>query len=630
MEPFYKETLSHYKILEKVGSGGMGEVFLAQDTRLGRKVALKILSQELTNDEQRVLRFKQEARAASTLNHPNIITIYDIGETDSIHFIATEFVKGETLREQMTAGAIGMWDAIDIAIQAGSALAAAHQAGMIHRDIKPENIMRRADGYVKVLDFGLAKLSERDVPANGPESAITRLVNTQVGLIMGTPQYMSPEQVRGFEVDPRSDIYSLGVVLYEIITGKNPFKGATVSDTIAAVLNVDPPRLKEISPGVPERLQEILSKMLPKEAEGRYRSAEYLISDLKALVQNRAGENTLRLQTRAASLATDPKTQEFAITEKTPEQSEVRTTIDAGQEPSRSGFFGRHKPKMAWLALAAVLGMAALIWVFTGSPLGPGPLTDKSTIPVTGKTYQQMTEQEQVEFVKEKAENISAMLGEHAKPLNDAAVRSIKPYVDRYAERANSLTRSPTGGFGDGLRVVYGRASQYAPIIISSFKERRVPAVMGLYIPMLEAEYGACLEAPTGPKGPFQFTSGTARTYGLEPDDRCDIEKVAPAAARYIADLGVEFGNDSNSMTLVVLSFVNGPDAVRSYLRQLHGEDPTLERSFWTLNENAEKLGMRFQHEGAKYVPKFFAAAIVFENPEAFGMPQRPLSTIIE
>src|SRR2546425_5157553 len=210
------ETLSHYRIISKLGSGGMGEVYLAQDTRLGRNVALKILPADVAADESRMKRFVQEAKAASALNHQNIITIYEIGEAKSTHYIATEFVDGVTLRQKIRQAALSASEALDVAIQVCSALAAAHEAGIVHRDIKPDNIMLRGrDGFVKVLDFGLVKLTEPQSEATDT-TALTAIAETEPGIVMGTVTYLSPEQARGLGVDPRTDVWGVGCVLYEM------------------------------------------------------------------------------------------------------------------------------------------------------------------------------------------------------------------------------------------------------------------------------------------------------------------------------------------------------------------------------------------------------------------------------
>ena len=268
-----------YQILSLLGAGGMGEVYLAEDARLDRKVALKLLPKELTEDLERVRRFEQEARAVSALNHPNILTIYDIGQVEDIRYIATEFIEGQTLRQEMAAGRLELRNALDVACQVTSALSAAHEAGIVHRDIKPENIMLRRDGYVKVLDFGLAKLAKPRGPIQSGATAAG--VSTEVGIVLGTVNYMSPEQTRGHALDPRTDIFSFGVVLYEMISGRSPFAGATSADVIASILEKQPPALAPR--GAPEALEWIITKALRKERDERYQSAKELLSDLKSL-----------------------------------------------------------------------------------------------------------------------------------------------------------------------------------------------------------------------------------------------------------------------------------------------------------------------------------------------------------
>jgi eukaryotic-like serine/threonine-protein kinase len=273
--------IGHYRVLSRIGSGGMGEVFLAQDTSLGRNVALKLLRSEFTRNEDRLRRFRQEARSASALNHPNILTIHEIGQVGSLHFMATEYVEGETLRQHMTRASLTLRQALDIAIQVASALAAAHQAGIIHRDIKPENLMRRSDGYVKVLDFGLAKLAKTE---GIDTSAPTRhKVETEPGVVMGTVSYMSPEQARGLAVDTRTDIWSLGVVIYEMVAGRQPFEGETASDVLSLILQKEPLPLAHFLPEVPGELERIIRKALRKDKEERYQTAKDLLIDLRNL-----------------------------------------------------------------------------------------------------------------------------------------------------------------------------------------------------------------------------------------------------------------------------------------------------------------------------------------------------------
>ncbi len=308
-----------YQIASHIGSGGMGEIYLAQDTRLGRKVALKLLPLQYTQDAERLRRFEQEAYAASALNHPNIITIYEIGEAEGRHFIAAEFIEGATLRRRLTGGRLSIKESLDIAVQVVGALATAHAAGIIHRDIKPENIMIRPDGYVKVLDFGLAKLTERPAstetvettggsgspePDSEPDLLTTETAphsiedlsddsfatvtlgapnETAPGLVMGTAQYMSPEQARGLRVDARTDIFSFGIVLYEMIAGKMPFSGGNKREIISSMLNREPPPLVHYQPDVPEVLEWITHKALIKDRDERYQTAKEMLNDLKRI-----------------------------------------------------------------------------------------------------------------------------------------------------------------------------------------------------------------------------------------------------------------------------------------------------------------------------------------------------------
>src|SRR6266581_1246682 len=279
--PIVGKQIGHYQVLSCIGRGGMGEVFLAHDTSLGRKVALKLLRSDFTRIEERLRRFQQEARAASALNHPNILTIHEIGHDGSLHFMATEYVEGETLRQHLSGARLTVGQTLDVAVQVASALAAAHQAGIIHRDIKPENIMLRTDGNVKVLDFGLAKLTD---PKTIDTAAPTLpQVETAPGVVMGTFSYMSPEQARGLAVDTRTDIWSLGVMIYEMAAGRQPFEGETASDVMSLILQKEPLPLAHSSPEVPTELERIVRKALRKDKEERYQTIKDLLIDLRNL-----------------------------------------------------------------------------------------------------------------------------------------------------------------------------------------------------------------------------------------------------------------------------------------------------------------------------------------------------------
>lgn len=325
-------TISHYRIHSRLGAGGMGEVYLAQDTRLGRKVAIKLLPRNLKQDQERVKRFEREARAISALNHPNIITIHEIGWAEERHFIITEYVEGSTLRQLLADGPLRPALAIEIAIQVASALAAAHEVGIVHRDIKPENIMVRRDQLVKVLDFGLAKLltgrpvspvSDESRPLaaafNLSASELDTEIKTIPGLVMGTPQYMSPEQVRGGEVEAPSDIFSLGIVLYETITGEKPFTGKTTLEVLGAILEKEAAPLARCVPALPsgQELERILQKALAKSVADRYRAVDELRLELKTFLnelgQESKPETSLDRETQCIATAAGERRQVAVI-----------------------------------------------------------------------------------------------------------------------------------------------------------------------------------------------------------------------------------------------------------------------------------------------------------------------------
>ncbi len=278
-----ERSLGQYRLVSLLGSGGMGDVYLAEDTRLDRRVALKVLPPHLTTDQAQLGRFQQEARAASALNHPNIVTIYETNETNGTHYIATELIEGVTLRTMMARGELTLSESLEIALQIASALNAAHSAGVVHRDIKPENVMLRPDGYVKVLDFGIAKLMERQRPLPDAEAATRALVHTGKGVVMGTAHYMSPEQARAVPVDARTDIWSLGVVLYEMVARQVPFAGETASDCIATILKNEPAPLTAVASAAPKQLEWILHKALRKDRDERYQTIKELQSDLRTV-----------------------------------------------------------------------------------------------------------------------------------------------------------------------------------------------------------------------------------------------------------------------------------------------------------------------------------------------------------
>ncbi len=284
-------SFGHYEIVKQIGAGGMGEVYLAKDTKLDRKVAVKILNEKFAAHESNLQRFIQEAKAASALNHPNILVIHEIGAADNSNYIVSEFIEGETLREVLKNSPLKLSEVLDFAIQIANALVAAHTAHIIHRDIKPENIIVRPDGFVKILDFGLAKLVEQK--AVGFEVSTVKQNQTAKGVIMGTVNYMSPEQAKGERVDARTDVFSFGVVLYEMIAGRTPFAGDSMSETFANLINAEPKPLARFSSNTPDELQRIVAKTLRKKRDERYQTMKDLLSDLKDLRENLAFDERL-------------------------------------------------------------------------------------------------------------------------------------------------------------------------------------------------------------------------------------------------------------------------------------------------------------------------------------------------
>jgi serine/threonine-protein kinase len=353
--------IAHYRILRRLGKGGMGEVFLAEDTKQhGRKVALKVLPDELTRSEHRLRRFKQEARAVLALNHPNILTVFEIGESSDSYYLATEYIEGETLRQCLWREPLRVDEALGVAIQVAMALEAAHAAGIVHRDIKPENIMLRQDRFVrdrfvKVLDFGLAKLTDRESSSSDPEAVTIPISETTPGLVMGTSGYMSPEQAEGESIDARSDIFSLGVVLYEMIAGVPPFKGRTESHTRVSIIDHEPTPLTQHVPNVPRQLERSIAKALAKDRQKRYQTVTDLKLDLEQIRDELHVESSTGASIRREF---DPTTETRTNTSwPTQTRSQIETVSDAPVQVSTAGSQtgSRHARWMVYSVLGVLL-----------------------------------------------------------------------------------------------------------------------------------------------------------------------------------------------------------------------------------------------------------------------------------
>ena len=365
-------TLSHYRIVSKLGAGAMGDVYLAQDTKLDRQVALKILPSEFAADADRMARFVREAKAASALNHPNIITIYEIGESDGVQYIATEFIDGTTLSEQLKDHSLNLSEMLAVATQIARALLAAHEAGIVHRDIKPGNVMLRRDGYVKLVDFDIAKLTER-VPETTDSEADTqeKLVKTEAGRIFGTVHYMSPEQIRDQLIDARTDIWSLGVLIYEMVAGQKPFQGESFGDLIAAILRTEPAPLLKVARECPPDLDRIITKALQKDRKRRYQQVKDFAADLKRLRRRRAF--AAELERTGSPDHTDAPT---AATTVQTLGADIHTTSSAEYLVNQ---VKRHK-RAVTLALVPFLIVAAVLLYFVAFKPKPTVLTDRDTI----------------------------------------------------------------------------------------------------------------------------------------------------------------------------------------------------------------------------------------------------------
>jgi serine/threonine protein kinase len=578
----------NYRILAKLGAGGMGEVYLALDETLGRRAALKFLPQLFMQDEAQRARFEREARAASALNHPNILTVYEIGGAHGRAFIATEYVEGKTLRARIAEQNLSHEEILRIVEQVGEALNAAHAAGLIHRDVKPENIMLRPDGYVKLLDFGLAKPLHVEENARSAMTFASLHQQTQHGLILGTPRYMSPEQARGATLDGRSDLWSLGATLYEMLTGNALFAvdatGRAANGLMAR--DVGGRAMVELKLNDGQKLfQPILQKALAQELDHRYRSAQDFLAEIR----------------------------------------QAKSVLEKRRPNEITGRMKRWAVAAAALFIASLIGLtvwrnAALVAPTAGSQSSFG----QARVPAE-KLYWELSESEKKAFIQDAAQNVAKMLGDNPSALTPKRIAWVKKHVEAYAAKRNSLSTAPGQ---ESIKAVYARASVYAPFIIEAFHARGLPPILGLYIAMNETDYHPCVKSGVGANGLFSFMPATAERYGLRltpEDERCDPRKIAQAAARYLEDLTRLLGRDADAVTLAMLAYNCGETCATRDMAEVKAMNfrPI---SFWTLLENNERLSVPLSAESQNYTPRFFAAAILGENPQRFGLEIQRLS----
>jgi eukaryotic-like serine/threonine-protein kinase len=381
-------VLSRYRIISKLGAGGMGEVYLAEDTQLNRKVALKILPENPAIEGERMRRFVLEAKSASALNHPNIITIYEIGETGNRHFIASEYIDGQTLHRRISGGPMLLNAVLDAGVQIASALQAAHEANIVHRDIKPDNVMIRPDGLIKLLDFGIAKVSPPIAPAgtHRVESATTLKGGTSPGFIIGTAAYMSPEQAKGILVDARTDVFSFGVLLYEMLTGRHPFEGETPMDVIGAILHKEAVPIRQLLPDIPAEIERIINKLLRKDSNERYQTIKDALIDLKDV------RKELEFQEKLKGTVPSGKEKANTTAAHTTSQTRVQTHSSAEYLVSE---IKRHKLGAATLTVLLLAAMGVFYFLAVGrssTSADNSPITSVAVLPFQNRNGDAETE----------------------------------------------------------------------------------------------------------------------------------------------------------------------------------------------------------------------------------------------
>jgi serine/threonine protein kinase/Tol biopolymer transport system component len=467
------QAFGHYEIVGLLGRGGMGEVYLAKDKLLNRRVALKFLPAEYTKNQDRLRRFQQEAQAASALNHPNILTIYELGQVDGRQFIAAEFIEGETLRQRLKRAPLSLAEILDVTVQIGQALATAHHAGIIHRDIKPENIMVRHDGIVKVLDFGLAKLTEQPEPA--PQAQAAAPTNISSGLLLGTVKYMSPEQAQSLPADKRSDIFSFGVVLYELLAGRAPFTGNNASELISAILKKEPPALTD----VPAALERLVNQALRKNRAERYQTIQALLGDLKSLQQDNAVTGTVAQPAPETSAGSALATSETRAVSTNSTYKQVVSGIK------------RHK------TAAAVL-FAGLALIGVGLPVGVKRLGNRLRAPASEMEITRIPNTDKALYVAISPNGASIAFAETSGPGKPTTEQSL--WVLAVATNQRTQIAPPAAIDYSGL--IYARDGSEI-FYVSKGALYRIPAHGGAATQVLSDVAGAISFAPDGKQFAF-------------------------------------------------------------------------------------------------------------------------------
>jgi serine/threonine protein kinase len=598
---------SKYEIVSELGAGGMGTVYRARRVHIGDEAAIKVLHVKFVAQADAIERFRREARAAAMLRHPNIVSIYDFSDGQggqSSAFIVMELLEGESLRSLLRGeGKLEPERAVSLMSDICAGVGAAHRLGTVHRDLKPDNVIvlarndQRERETIKVVDFGIAKL--RDLAGTS--------TLTETGAVVGTPYYMSPEQCRGDSLDHRSDVYSLGAMFYELLAGTPPFISASTTGVIAKHLTEAPPPLPKML-DVPDALEAVIMLALAKRPEERPANATEFTRMFQSALSDRVS------------------VEEGLLT--SPSRSQNDEISPVSRTEGRSKLTRWLVPALALLIVPVIaFGLYKYLWQ---SRVATQLLISKAENDAgqngIHQFYWQMTQDEQTRFIEEQSERISALLGPNPPQPDKESLILIREQVDSYVARKDSLS---TEILEEGLRPVYSRASIYVPFITQAFNERHVPPVIGLYMAMIESEYHPCKGNQFGGEGLFGFTSETATSYGLEPAQRCDPRKISQVTARYMDDQISEFGADSASVALAIASFNIGTATVRRCLRTLLNNG-NRERSYWAIARHPEMCGEHFVQVGFKYVPRFFAAAIVGENPQIFDLQIQPLSTYTE